>query len=150
VPNVNPAELAQRFELAPSTGRLRLKSGTEMGEVDRFQVGFNNGGANVLDAAYTDATAVAVDLTDFIEIRFSIRVIAAGSTQQARMQYSTDGSSYTTFANTLALTSTGLKRTEWETIPTAALTVIWIRVGLGDGNGSEEITTTGTVIEVRR
>lgn len=144
-------QLATMFERT-SFGRVRLKEGTDLGSVDHFQVAAGTAGVDPWSAAYDYRVAGAgVDLTDFAEVRLSIRVDVVGAgTERCVMEYSLDGSVYVQVGSYLLLSTTGLKRTDWVTIPPAALTLTKWHVGIGFGNDITGPTLSVSVIDFRR
>lgn len=78
------------------------------------------------------------DLTGYTEARLLGRIKIAGATSSLKAQYSTDGSSFSDLTTGFSMATTGIKASAWTVIPTAAKTLVEVRiVGFG-GNGTED------------
>jgi hypothetical protein len=125
-------------------------------EADSFQVSV------AVAATNTDAPAgdtyftglAAADLTDWTEVRVSLRVATAGTTADARLKYTTNNftsdADLTSTANALDLSTTGVKASAWEPIPAGARGPVTFGLVSFNGDGSEDPSVVSVVAHFRR
>lgn len=98
-----------------------------------------------------DNTSPVVNLAGYTQVKQVTRVTTVGSAGSVQtVQYSLDG---TTFAplttNTVSLASLGIKESAFETIPTAALGLVVLRLRAIGGNGVADPAIQQSAIMVK-
>jgi hypothetical protein len=80
-----------------------------------------------------------VDLTDYAQIRFAVLRTTTGNTGVVRLIYSFDNVTFATLTTaTLSLGGTGVVESDWEDIPAAARTLVFVDLRFTGGDGSED------------
>lgn len=102
--------------------------------------------------AATNGGLIAVDLTDYTEVRFTGNVAVVGATGDALLRYTTDnfGSTAVLTSNTVDLSVSGFFATDWEPVPTGARSPVTITVYGINGDGAEDPRIYSAVAHFRR
>lgn len=104
---------------------------------------------DAVGASFGGATSL-VDLADFAEVRFGLRVTVAGNTGKAILTYNNGDGETDMTSNHVELGSTGYKMSDWEAVPAAARVPCAIKVKGYDGDNSEDPQIINCIAHFRR
>lgn len=122
-------------------------------ERDSFQVGLHPSQTFTnLSAGGQGLSAHPVDLADYSEVRLVVNVLTAGTTGRLKIVYEVDMSATDIDLTTefIDLSTTGVKATDWEPIPSGAKIPVFIQAKGYNGNGSENPQIFAPVAHFRR
>lgn len=108
---------------------------------------YTNQGAGPTESSTSDRALI--DLTGRSNARLLAQVSTAFGTGNVKVQYSTDGSSFSDLTTGLqSQTSTGLKASASAAIPAGAKQLVQLRVVAFGGNGTEDPVVNGASVEI--
>lgn len=90
-----------------------------------------------------------MDLSSATDLRLNFETTTLGVTAALRVDYSTNGTTWTTTGAQVSIGAVGLKTGSWVALPAGAKADVWLRIVAVGGNAVEDPVTRNHEVQVR-